>query len=315
MTRASDVRDFVAEQLATPDSHWGLGTFGVIAEFMRDRGEPARATRTDASHSVVTERGGIRIDSLSDVRLVASEIAGRESWSHQVALCLPEDRCAMARRNALSELGLDVAAIREEDRGAALFDLGLGARQVDACVRSCDADVIAALRAGVGLSLFDPANPAYAAITQASPHRVFVCRFARIEVFQPIPPPDGRSPEGPHTHVLPDLLRSGLTHAATEPIPDGYVPCVHAYPAHPAKDALGRPRQFDAERFDEFQRILRKFGNADLTEIKDQVVAALRAGDDPSSIRLPNSRFARNCIRVAVRQLRAAGELPSPPGG
>jgi Family of unknown function (DUF6925) len=101
MTRASDVRDFVAEQLATPDGHWGLGTFGAIAEFMRDRGEPVRATRTDASHSVVTERGGIRIDSLSDVRLVASEIAGRESWSHQVALCLPEDRCAMARRNTI----------------------------------------------------------------------------------------------------------------------------------------------------------------------------------------------------------------------
>lgn len=315
MTRTSDVRDFVAEQLANSDSHWSVGTFGAIAEFMRDQGEPVRATRIDVSHSVVTERGGIRIDSLSDVRLVASEIAGRESWSHQVALCLPEDRCAMAGRNTLSELGLDVAAIREEDRGAVLFDLGLGAPQVDACVRSCDADVIAALRAGIGLSLFDPENPAYAAITQASPHRVFMCRFARIEVFQPIPPPDGRSPEGPHTHVLPGLLRSGLTHAATEPIPDGYVPCAHVYPAHPAKDVLGRRRQFDAKRFDEFQRILRKFGNADLARVKDQVVAALRAGGDPSSIQLPDSRFARNCVRVAIRQLQASGELPPSPGG
>ena len=42
-----------------------------------------------------------------------------------------------------------------------------------------------------------------AVILAASPHRVFVSRVGRIEVFQAIPSANGKSPEGPHTHVLP----------------------------------------------------------------------------------------------------------------
>lgn len=309
MTNASAVCDFVAAQLADPRGQWSLGTFGAIAEFMRDPDEPAAFT-VEPVLSVVSKRGAIRIDSLTRIRLVASESPSGESWSHRVALCLPDDGCAMSRRSTVSELGPDTAAIRMEDRDAILFDLGLDTLQVDVCVRSADADVIAALRAGAGRSVFDPANPAMAAILAASPHRVFACRFGRIEVYQPIPPANGRSPEGPHTHLLPRLLRHGLTHAATEPIPDGWVPCAHVYPAHPVKDVLGRRGPFDAERHRAFQEILRAFGDPGLTGIKDQVLAALQAEDDPSSIAIPNGRFARGVVRVAIRQLQAAGESP-----
>jgi len=306
MTNAS-AYDLVVAQLADPRSQWSLGTFGAIAEFMRDADEPS-AFRAAESVSVVTARGAIRIDPFAELRLVASETASGDTWSHRIALCLPHDRCAMGRRSTVSELGPDAAAIRAQDRATVLFDLGLDALQLDMCVRSADAEVIAALRAGVGRSVFDPANPAMPAILRASPHRVFACRFGRIEVYQPIPPANGRSPEGPHTHLLPKLLRSGLTHAATEPIPAGWVPCAHIYPPHPIKDALGRHGPFDSERHRAFQQLLRTFGDPDLTGIKDQVLAALQGGDDPSSIVIPNSRFARGAIRVAIRQLQAAGE-------
>ena len=53
-------------------------------------------------------------------------------------------------------------------------------------------------------------------ILAANPHRVFISRLGRIEVYQPIPPPSGKSPEGPHTHVLPRLLQSRRTHPATD---------------------------------------------------------------------------------------------------
>ena len=46
-------------------------------------------------------------------------------------------------------------------------------------------------------------------LPRLSPHRVFCCRMGRVEVYQPIPAPDGKSPEGPHTHVLPRLLAHG----------------------------------------------------------------------------------------------------------
>ena len=303
----TDVCGFLHAQLADCDNHWSVGSFGALAEFTRDWHEPVALSRCGDVLSAVTERGGIRIAPLRELRCVASESATRESWSHRVALCLREDRCAMGRRNVLTELGPDREALRERDRGAILFDLGLDTVQVDACIRVSDPAVIAALRRHVGRNVFEAGNPAMATIVPASPHRVFVCRLGRIEVFQPIPPPDGRSPEGPHTHVLPKLLAHRRTHAATEPVPDGFVPCAHIYPAHPTKDALGRALAFDAQRHGAFQQLLDRFGDRTAVDLKRRVVAAVEQGGEPSVLTIPNDRFARAGIRVTLRQLRASG--------
>jgi hypothetical protein len=48
-------------------------------------------------------------------------------------------------------------------------------------------------------------------------HRVFLSRVGRAEVYQAIPLPDAKRPDGPHTHVLPKLLRAGRTHSANDP--------------------------------------------------------------------------------------------------
>ncbi len=72
------------------------------------------------------------------MRPVASESITRESWSHRIALCLRESQSAMTQRLVLTELGPDREALRESDREAVLFDLGLGALQVDACIRVSD---------------------------------------------------------------------------------------------------------------------------------------------------------------------------------
>ena len=146
-------------------------------------------------------------------------------------------------------------------------------------------------------------------IVPASPHRIFIGRLGRIEVFQPIPPPDGKSPDGPHTHVLPKLLRAGRTHSATEPVPEGFVPCAHFYPAHPVKDALGRALPFDARRHDAFQAMLRRFGDPAAVALKERVLSAIAQGGAPAEVAVPNDRFARASVRVAIRQAWIAGEM------
>ena len=143
-------------------------------------------------------------------------------------------------------------------------------------------------------------------ILAANPHRVFLSRLGRVEVFQPIPPPDGKSPEGPHTHVLPGLLRHRRTHAATEPIPDGLVPCAHVYPPHPAKDGMGHAPPFDRARHDAFQSILRSYGDPAFVALKQQVTERRRGRSRPVRRRGPDQRFARTNIRVTLRQLKAA---------
>ena len=267
--------------------------------------------------SAVTARGGIKLAPRPGMRLFASESATRTSWSHRVALCLPETRCKMSRRNTLTELGPDTEALREADREAILFDLGL-----DACkwtpasawpTRASPPN----LRACAGRPVFEHGNPAMEIILAASPPRVFLSRLGRIEVFAPIPPPNGKSPEGPHTHVLPKLLAHKRTHAATEPVPEGYVPCAHLYPAHPLKDSLGRELAYDAPRHESFQDILRRFGDPNAVALKQHVMAAVAQGGDPSTacasptiaMRAPASalRCAR-CWRRTKRRPR------SPPG-
>ena len=167
--------------------------YGVIAEFTRDADEATTLDRVDGMISVVTALGGIRIETHSRLRPIASESPTTESWSHRVALCLPQETCAMNRRAVLTEVGPDRNALRAEDRKTVLFDLGLGALQVDAHVRSGDPAVIAALRSCAGKSLFAPGNAAMGVILASTPHRVFASRLGRIEVFQPIPPADGKS--------------------------------------------------------------------------------------------------------------------------
>jgi len=303
--------ELIAAQLADSDAQWSLGTFGAIAEFMRDADEPADILRSEISCAVVTPRGGIRLLAHPDLRPVAFETIATQGWSQRVAFCLPENASAMSRRTVLTEAGPDDEALRGEDRGAVLFDLGLGALQVDCCLRTADRALAQSLRAHAGRSLFEPGNPAMGLIVANSPHRIFITRAGRAEVYQAIPPPGGKAPEGPHTHVLPKLLAHGRTHAATEPIPRGLVSCAHLYPAHPLRDGYGRARPFDAARYGAFQRLLSRYGDIEHVRLKRNVLKAVSVGAGPDAIAMPTDRFAQASIRIALRQLKAF-EGPSP---
>jgi hypothetical protein len=306
MSDAPTISAFLGGQMADAETQWSLGTFGAIAEFARDNDEPVELVRGRTAVSAATPRGGVRIELPHDLRLIAFETTTKASWNHRVALCLPQDRCGMSRRAVLTEIGPDADALRPADRGAVLFDLGIEALQADVCVRVADPGIAAQLRAHCGAAVLAPGNPAMGVILAHSPHRVFISRLGRIEVYQPIPPHGGQSPQGPHTHVLPALLQHRRTHAATEPIPHGLIPCAHLYPAHPAKDALGAARPFDAARHDAFQDMLRRFGDPEHLALKQRVVAAVAAGESPAAISITNNRFARTNVRVTLRQLKAA---------
>ncbi|WP_298961872.1 hypothetical protein [uncultured Methylobacterium sp.] len=297
MNRTPDhdaVEALLWDALRDPGTAWSLGSFGVIAEFMRDPDEPVSALPDDRM-GMATTRGAIALRPSADLRPVAYETAVASGWNHAVALCLPESACAMSRRGVVTELGPDREAARPEDRDGVLFDLGLDLLAVDACVRSRDPEVIACLRAGAGQPLFAHGNPIGPHLVAMSPHRVFVARIGRIEVYAPIPPSGGTSPEGPHTHVLPKLLRSGRTHAATTPIPAGYVPCAGLHPAHPYKDMQGQRIAFDAGRMTAFQALLQRWGDPALVAIK-------HGAEDPEGA--VSSRHAQAARRVAEAQAR-----------
>ena len=106
--------------------------------------------------------------------------------------------------------------------------------------------------------------------------------------------------------MLPKLLKHRRTHASTEKIPEGLVPCAHLYPAHPTKDAFGRELPFDEERHAFFQKALQRFGDRDMVDLKRRIHRAIEDGADPSTVAVPNDRFARGSARVALRQFKAS---------
>ncbi len=232
----------VHQHLLIPDSGWSIGTFGALAEFSRDAEEPADIARTDDGGRVATARGALRVGLKNGVRVVACEAPGGHGTTRSVAFCLPEGAGCVHRRAVLTEVGPDGDAIRPQHRASILFDIGLGVPDVDFCLRTDDAALIAEIRRSAGEPILEPGNRVLAAIKEASPHRVCISALGRIEVYQHIPPAGRhvRTPEGPHTHLLLRLLKAG--HAPDTPIPPGFVACLTLYPVSPPAHRRDRRR-------------------------------------------------------------------------
>lgn len=289
--------DIISRHLTDPQTSWAIGTFGAIAEFHRDADEPVALS----AHGAVTARGGIRLQFDPAIRTIAWERpSAGDGWMHGIALCLPATAGAMSARTTVTELGPDAGALQEEDREAILFDLGIGAPHCDICVRASDTAILRSLRAAVGRPVL--ATELLCEIPATSPTRVFLSRLGRVEVRTPIPKPDGRTPDGPHTHVLPDLLRHKRTHSANVPLPAGMVPGAEIFPPSAIHDEHGGRVPFDASRHGTFQSLLAVYGDPACNQAKSDTVAAVRTAEPPREVS-SYSRAQRLARRVALRQL------------
>ncbi len=223
-----------------------MGTYGAVAEFFQEAGE-AIDTRDVDDLTCVTPRGGIRVELQGDIGICAHENVSSHGAARQhIALCLPEESSRMSGNEVLTELGQDVSALSIDDRDAFIFDLGVsslgsGCFQLDFCVRTSDLDLVEFLREHCGSSIFDHGSPVFPRLLEFQPQRVVITRLGRIEVYQAIggERTDDKTPEGPHTHLLPELLGLNLTHSADVPIKDGWVPCAFLYPTSPVLSEAG----------------------------------------------------------------------------
>ena len=206
--------DLVRQHLAEAANGWSVGTWGAIGEFQYDAGEPG-LTVDLAALSVTSPRGALFIGDLSTATPFA--LVDDNGRTREIAFC---SAATGKRHEAITQL---------DDR---TFDLGIGAPHIDMQVRLAEGDdeTHVALCQGVGKPILAPGNPAGPAIARSSPTRIFVSALARLEVHQPIPPPGGKSPEGPHSHLLPHYLKEGRAHAPGSPLPAGLYCGLSLYP-------------------------------------------------------------------------------------
>jgi len=303
--RFEKIIEVVHLHMETPSTSWSIGSFGAIAEFHVDEDETMECNLSSTGGTVQSERGAICIKLSEEIRAAPYEILQRSNhrWLHGVNFCVSESAGAMAGRDLLNELGGDKDALRVEDRGNILFDMGLGIPHVDVCVRTGNQDLIRLFRENAGTSMRAPDNPAMGVIKERSPHRVFLSRLGRVEVYQQI----GSSakgiptPPGPHTHLLPRLLKHRRTHAANVPVLAGCYPSLSMYPANPTSDDMDNFRPFDAADHQAFQELLDLFGDPAVVALKRRTVEEVRQGKAPLDCAL--DRYQRTAVRVALRQL------------
>lgn len=308
------ILDVLADALADHEAGWSMGSFGVLAEFHQAEGEKAVVDNI-RELTRATERGAIWLDRDAVTRAVpvAYEQLSKapKRWGQGLALCLPPDACRMTGRTALTRVGPDKDAIRAQDRDAVLFDMGLGLVQCDFHVRTSDASLIEVLSANEGRSLFEADNPSMSAILKSHPHRVAITPLGRIEVSQKIGGPDtgGRSPLGPHTHVLPKLMASGKTHAGNTTLPKDLIPCAYLHPGNPLINAIGEARPFEASLAESFDRIYDAFAPSELCQVKHRLKRAVAHRTNPAAFNEPTSRAGRIALRVGLRQLMQKAQM------
>ncbi|MCJ2034414.1 DUF6925 family protein [Methylobacterium sp. J-068] len=294
------VRALIDAALADPDATWSLGGFGALAEFGRTADEPAR--RFEAGRTgLETARGGIALAAGAAVP-IAYETAFTGGWSHAVALCLPRAACPFPGAGVVTETGADHGAIRVENSGDNLFDLGLDLPQGRVGLRTGDPVLLAGLRDRLGRPAFEGGSPILDLIASRAVDLVVTTPLGRVEVFAG----SQASPPAPRGFVLPRLLTLRRTHAATAPIPPGLVPVATLHPAHPCRDAARNPRPFDAERHAAFQAILARWGDPDLVALKTRLAAG-----EPLDARAATRR-TRGVARVVREQADAKSRNDTP---
>jgi hypothetical protein len=300
----SDIIRFLAGAIEDHRNAWSIGTFGAIGEFAWDSDEPCERGGAPNTLRIVSSRGGLQLAPSESLQVVAYDtLSGDgETWGNAVAFSLPippPSRELRVRRH-----GPDTNALRAGERDQILFDLGVGMGHVSMCIRTREPQLIAALDAIEGRPLLGPEGAtAGELIRKLSPTRVMLSPAGRIEVCSPIPLPDGKSPNGPHTHLLPKLIANGRTHSANAPIPLGLQPVLMLHPRSPWREADGKRTPYDAALDQSFDDILSTYGLAEDREVRTAVEKAVDSGMAPEKFPVPDTRRGRIQLRITLRRI------------
>ena len=218
--------DEVAQRIADAAGTLVAGVYGAVAEVMRDQGEACDINRHGRVLTLSTGRAALRLEAAR--YLTAFEIA-RSQGAPLLALAVPDGRALSPGPVMLTDLGPDTDALLARDAGGRRFDIGLGRRSARFTIR-CSAPVADRIAPHCGTPWPDCLGRIGGAVLDASPVRVVEAPCLRAEVDAIIPPPGGTSPEGPHTHLLPDHIAQGFDTPPSVPLPDGYVLSALVYP-------------------------------------------------------------------------------------
>ncbi|CAM9996602.1 MAG: hypothetical protein CMF72_18375 [Mameliella sp.] len=216
-----------ARRLSDEGARLIAGVWGASGELVRLPGTPCTVQIGDGALNLTLPDAALRLEAAR--YLTAFEI-DRPDAPTLIALAVPVGRAIRDAPAALTALGPDDTALLTRDAGGPRFDLGLERRAARFTVR-CNAPLAATLTRAAGTTWPDHLSRTGLPLRDASPVRVIETPCLRLEIDAKIPMPDSTSPDGPHTHLLPDHIAQGLDTPPTVPMPAGYVATALILPA------------------------------------------------------------------------------------
>lgn len=219
-----EIAEWAARGIESRAGTWVTGAPGAVAEFPCT---PDRQVEVDIEGDTLLARAG---DAVMRLRIGPKLRAFAVADDGPIVLGLPRGRAALPVHSNVEALGADADAVDEDKRQHQLFDFGIGRTASRFCIRTDDKSLIALMFANSGRHWSEVMPAAGMKILAVGPHRVVESAAARIEVFAPIPPPGGQSPDGAHTHFLPTYLASGEEIAKGLALPPFALPAAIFYP-------------------------------------------------------------------------------------
>jgi predicted Fe-S protein YdhL (DUF1289 family) len=205
-----------------PNIGWSIGVHGAVAEFVTTN---AMIEIGDDGLILRTSGGSLRLRPPSGTRMF--ELVDGAGKLEQRVLALHRSRLRGELAGGVTELGADPAAIEPARSSERLFDLGVSRSIIRFCVRTGEPALIAALRQASGSDLFDPAIGLVPLLLAKAPDRVVISPIGRIEVSGSIL---HRDRDGPHTHLLPEVLSHRTLPGSGFALPEGYAAGVSIFP-------------------------------------------------------------------------------------
>ena len=222
-----EIREWVVATILGRRGKWVTGMLGALAEFPCGEG---CTVSTQVNEDKIIGRA---CDALLQLRMHGRLRAFAFGEDGPVVLGLPKGHLTLPIAHMFTPLGEDRGSINPAHGDQMLFDFGLGRRCSRFCIRGGSDDLVGKLQAASGRAWSAVMAELGKAVIAESPARVVESELARIEVFSPIPPPNGKSPAGAHTHFLLQYLASGEEIPPALTLPDYAAPVAIFYPGIP----------------------------------------------------------------------------------
>jgi hypothetical protein len=299
----SSIKQLLQNSSTDKRSNWAIVRDGAVAEFSVTRGELAQQkfdydTKT---LTAITKRGILEVQMIDTLVAIVAENASYKCspWTQNIYLCIPMKESELPMRNKLLRLG----EYRKEDVNGIIWDLGIGHRDFQAKIIVNKDSLHYHLKQKEGKNIIDDSK-LLRTIVEFSPYRLFNTKFASILVKQRIATNQDEV-DGPHTHLLPHIILDKINFP--NPVDEGLSSQIQVDPFGGAIDGGGKYKEWNGFEKDEFQQLLKIYGDnihfEEKITLKNMLSDLLRKNDIISIIDMYDKLNKQDNIRIILAQI------------